>query len=368
MMCRRRGQRRAQVITEPAPPPWPDPKKFAKGPFASGEVGTLVFSARAGKYAEPGVAFGVRLGYDLFRWLDVQAHVLGAELRRLDAAAAVRSVVPDLPLRRRGASQAADPPLPALRRGRRGAGAGLDQRARAGRRHPRQRTSRFAVVAGGGLDYHTLNRHFSVGLGADYLWLADLHRRPRARARPSTCATRAERASVVKARGSPAPATASARSSPGRFRRGSCRPPWRDRALRRRARPGRSGSVDARLGPAGDAERRVSAMLAPARRDRAWRSPRGCARRPRARRPARCAARGTPAPRRRSAPPGRRRAAGRRAIAATSRSARSPARCPMGVVEPLEVVEVEHHQRERGAEAARALDLLGDAQVEVAPQ
>src|SRR5205814_3191968 len=36
----------AQVIAEPAPPPWPDPKKFAKGPFASGEVGTLVYLGR----------------------------------------------------------------------------------------------------------------------------------------------------------------------------------------------------------------------------------------------------------------------------------------------------------------------------------
>src|SRR6185436_21086654 len=55
-----------------------DPKKFAKGPFASGEVGALVYLGRAGRYADPGVAFGVRLGYDLFRWLAVQAHVLGA--------------------------------------------------------------------------------------------------------------------------------------------------------------------------------------------------------------------------------------------------------------------------------------------------
>ena len=62
----------AQVIAEPAPPPWPDPRKFAKGPFASGEVGTLVYLGRAGRYADPGVGFGVRLGYDLFRWLAVQ--------------------------------------------------------------------------------------------------------------------------------------------------------------------------------------------------------------------------------------------------------------------------------------------------------
>ena len=34
----------------------------------------------------------------------------------------------------------------------------------------------LAVVAGGGIDFHTLNRHFSVGMGADYLWLASFGR------------------------------------------------------------------------------------------------------------------------------------------------------------------------------------------------
>jgi hypothetical protein len=29
----------------------------------------------------------------------------------------------------------------------------------------------LAVIGGVGLDYHTLNRHFSVGLDVDYMWL-----------------------------------------------------------------------------------------------------------------------------------------------------------------------------------------------------
>ena len=37
---------------------------------------------------------------------------------------------------------------------------------------PTARNFTFAVIGGGGLDYHTLNRHFSVGLGADYVWLS----------------------------------------------------------------------------------------------------------------------------------------------------------------------------------------------------
>src|SRR5262249_10871818 len=69
---------RAQVIAEPAPPPFPNPKKFARGFFASGELGALVYLGRATQYAGAGVHFGVRLGYDLTRWLAIQAHVAGS--------------------------------------------------------------------------------------------------------------------------------------------------------------------------------------------------------------------------------------------------------------------------------------------------
>jgi hypothetical protein len=160
----------AQVIAEPAPPPWPDPKKFAKGPFASGEVGALVFLGRAGRYADPGVAFGVRLGYDLLRWLDVQAHVMGASSnastppptfgQSFQTYLYAGEVRLKLQLRR----------FQLFAEG--GAGLGqvssnvLDQ-VRVTRGSPFS----LAVIGGGGLDYHTLNRHFSVGLGADYVWM-----------------------------------------------------------------------------------------------------------------------------------------------------------------------------------------------------
>jgi hypothetical protein len=160
----------AQVITEPAPPPWPDPKKFAKGPFASGEVGALVYLANSGKYASPGVAFGVRLGYDIFRWLAVQAHVIGgsndANLPPPTVGQAFQTYVYAGELRFKlqihrfalfaeGGAAAAQVSTNVL-----------DQ---VGVTHGTHVT--FAALGGGGLDYHTLNRHFSVGLGADYLWL-----------------------------------------------------------------------------------------------------------------------------------------------------------------------------------------------------
>ncbi|HEY2749067.1 MAG TPA: hypothetical protein VGL86_30815 [Polyangia bacterium] len=161
----------AQVITEPAPPPWPDPKKFAKGPFASGEVGTLVFLGPIGKYAEPGVAFGVRLGYDLFRWLDVQAHVMGAssdaklppptvgqsfQTYLYAGEVRLKLQIHRIQLFAEGGAALAEVSTNVLQQ------VGIT----------RGSEFSFAVVAGGGLDYHTLNRHFSVGVGGDYVWLS----------------------------------------------------------------------------------------------------------------------------------------------------------------------------------------------------
>jgi hypothetical protein len=166
---------RAQVVTEPAPPPWPDPKKFAKGPFAEGELGALVFFGRAGRYASAGPQFGLRLGWDIFRWLDVQAHLMGSShdaqtppptfgqsFQTLLYAGEVRLKVQ---IRRfqlyaeggAGLGQITSNVLDLV---------GVTQ----------GHSYSLAVIAGGGLDYHTLNRHFSVGLGADYLYLNEWHK------------------------------------------------------------------------------------------------------------------------------------------------------------------------------------------------
>jgi hypothetical protein len=165
---------RAQVVTEPAPPPWPDPSKFAKGPFASGEIGALVFFGRAGRYASAGPSFGVRLGWDIFRWLDVQAHISGsshdAQTPPPTFGQSFQTLMYNGEVRLKLQ----------IRRfqifGEAGAGLGqitsniLDQ---VGVTDGNQFT--LVVIAGLGVDYHTLNRHFSVGLGADYLFLADWH-------------------------------------------------------------------------------------------------------------------------------------------------------------------------------------------------
>ncbi len=161
---------RAQVITEPAPPPPPDPSKFARGFFASGELGALVFLGHTGRYAGPGPAFGVRLGYDLFRWMAIQAHVAGASsdadtppptsgqafqtllyMGELRFTARIRRVA----LFAEGGAGAAQ----------------LTSNVLDLVNITRGQLFSLAVVGGGGIDYHTLNRHFSVGLDADYIWM-----------------------------------------------------------------------------------------------------------------------------------------------------------------------------------------------------
>ena len=166
----------AQVIAEPAPPPFPDPKKFAKGPFASGEIGAIAYLGRASKFAAPGVAFGVRLGYDLLRWLDVQAHVMGGSE---DATLPPPQVGQSFQTYLYAGEVRLKLQIHRFQLFAEG-GAGLAQLssnvlAGIGVGVQRDSTFSFAVDAGGGLDYHTLNRHFSVGLGADYVWMASFN-------------------------------------------------------------------------------------------------------------------------------------------------------------------------------------------------
>lgn len=162
----------AQVVAEQASPRFPDPKKFSRGFFASGELGALVFFGDAGKYAGPGGLFGARLGYDLFRFLALEAHFFGAassatlppptfgqsfQTYLYSAEARLSAQVRRLALFVEGGAglvQISSNVLDTI---------GLTQ----------GRHFSLGVLAGGGIDYHTLNRHFSFGLDADYLWLAN---------------------------------------------------------------------------------------------------------------------------------------------------------------------------------------------------
>jgi hypothetical protein len=162
---------RAQVIAEPAPPPFPDPRKFARGFFVTGELGAMVYLGRATQYAGAGVHFGVRLGYDLTRWLALQAHVAGSSN---DANLPPPTVGQSFQTFLYAGELRAQVQIRRVAISFEG-GAGITQLSNnvldqvmisAG-----GNLISLAVVGGAGLDYHTLNRHFSVGLNADYIWM-----------------------------------------------------------------------------------------------------------------------------------------------------------------------------------------------------
>jgi hypothetical protein len=163
---------RAQVTAEPSAVVFPDPAKFAHGLYTEGEVGAVAFFGRAGDDIAPGFAVGARVGYDLVRWLAVQAHFLGSTHE-------IRGDSPQAGQLLQTYQAIAEAKL-TLRFGQTSAfaegGAGLErlstnilytlmiERYRIG----------FTAGGGAGFDYHSLSRHFSIGVRGDYFWLREI--------------------------------------------------------------------------------------------------------------------------------------------------------------------------------------------------
>jgi hypothetical protein len=165
---------RAQVTKEPEAAIFPDPKKFAHGFFTEGEVGSVLFFGPAGDAVAPGFAIGARFGYDVFRFFAVQLHGLGSThlTKATDHPTGGQllqtyqgSVEGKLTLRFGqlslfgeggvGVTRLSTNILYEL---------GVEQQFRTG----------LTAGGGGGIDYHSLSRHFSIGLRGEYYWLRDL--------------------------------------------------------------------------------------------------------------------------------------------------------------------------------------------------
>jgi hypothetical protein len=142
--------------------------KYASGYYAEAGIGTSFYLGDAGKYIAPGPSFGLRSGYDVFTWFSVGGRFSGGihegdvppppdqeYFQLLEAAGEGR-----LTLRIRRVAIFAEGSL----------GFGyittnlLD---RVGVTEPDSYLSP-AFGVGGGIDYHTRNRHFSFGLTGDY--------------------------------------------------------------------------------------------------------------------------------------------------------------------------------------------------------
>jgi hypothetical protein len=162
----------AQVTSEPGSAViFPDPSKFASGLFTEGETGAVQFLGPVGDKVGVGPAIGTRVGYDLTRWFAVQLHLLGST----------------------HVTKASGPTEGQLLQSYQGSAEGrLTFRfgrpavfAEGGIGFVRWSTNllntllgdevkfRTGFAAGGalGAEYHSLSRHFSVGVRYGALWL-----------------------------------------------------------------------------------------------------------------------------------------------------------------------------------------------------
>jgi opacity protein-like surface antigen len=163
----------AQVTEEPNPVIFPDPTKFARGLYTEGEVGGVAFFGAAGGKIAPGFGIGFRAGYDLNRFVAVQIHGLGSThqttfpgMPQDDQLLQLYQGTAELKATYRFGQTSifAEGGIGAAR---------LSSNILATVNLTKWRTG---LTAGGGLgfDYHSLSRHFSIGLRAGYFWLRDI--------------------------------------------------------------------------------------------------------------------------------------------------------------------------------------------------
>jgi hypothetical protein len=167
-------QARAQVTKEPDVAIFPDPNKFAHGLYTEGELGAVAFFGPAGDNVAPGFAIGARLGYDVFRFFAVQVHGLGStHLTKAGDHPQGDQLIQTYQGTVEGKLTLRFGQVSLFGEG--GVGVtrlstnilyvlGVEQQYRTG----------LTAGGGGGVDYHSLSRHFSIGLRGEYYWLRDL--------------------------------------------------------------------------------------------------------------------------------------------------------------------------------------------------
>jgi hypothetical protein len=165
---------RAQVTAEPSAVVFPDPNKFARGLYTEGEIGAVAFFGPAGDNVSPGFAIGARLGYDIFRWLALQAHFLGSTHQLSGEAGPLTGQLLQtyqavlegkLTLRFGQTSLFGEGGIGAARLSTNALYALMVE--------PKYRVG-FVAGGGAGVDYHSLSRHFSIGIRGDFLVMSNL--------------------------------------------------------------------------------------------------------------------------------------------------------------------------------------------------
>ena len=163
----------AQVTSEPSAAIFPDPAKFARGLYTEGEIGAVAFFGKAGDVVSPGFAVGAHLGYDIFRWLALQAHVLGSTHQISDGNVLAGQLIQTYQATLEGKLTLRFGQTSIFGEGGIGVARLSTNALYALAVEPRYRVG-FTAGGGAGLDYHSLSRHFSVGVRGDYLVMTNL--------------------------------------------------------------------------------------------------------------------------------------------------------------------------------------------------
>jgi hypothetical protein len=158
---------RAQVTEAPKAELFPDPSKFAYGLYTQGELGAVTVLGPAGSHINPGWALGLAVGFDVTRWLAIEARGIGSthvttfsdapqdgELLQLYHLSGALK----LSFRYRYLAISAD------------GGAGVIRTSTNVLSTVGLNDRRNSLAYGGGLavEYHTLSRHFSFGVHASF--------------------------------------------------------------------------------------------------------------------------------------------------------------------------------------------------------
>jgi hypothetical protein len=145
-----------------------EPRLASKGPYSEASIGASSFIGTSGEYSEPGPAFGLRAGVDLFSWFSLGA-VLAMEVHQAN--------VPPPPegeyfqLYQGGADGRISVPIGRVNVFGDG-GIGLARistnvLAKVDVLDPGEHYSPF-FAAGGGLEYQLGNRHYAAGVAAQW--------------------------------------------------------------------------------------------------------------------------------------------------------------------------------------------------------
>src|SRR6185503_6900956 len=67
-----------QVTEAPKAELFPDPSKFAYGLYTQGDLGAVTVLGAAGSHLRPGWGLGLTVGYDLTKWLAIEARGVGS--------------------------------------------------------------------------------------------------------------------------------------------------------------------------------------------------------------------------------------------------------------------------------------------------